>query len=713
MRRIVALALLSLVAPPLSAQVVRGGVLRAQDRASLAALGAARERLVVDVDPSSGLVRRLRGPVPTNGGDSAEAAQSFLASYGDLFGAASGASVQVSAPAILRDARGAVRAARFGQTVHGFPLEGRGLVVRFDRKGGVVGASGNLLGAVAVAPPVLGDSAAEVIASTHLATLGVDAGAFLVGPGASRRAVVSRTARATNGAVLLVLRVDTVLREGLRPLSVDVDATTGSVLRVFENRSTGEGAYHFGGDSLPFLTGTGTGSVYPNLKAAIGSKAGTKPLADLGIEDVVPGLAEDGLLFGRFAHVLDDLGVDIFSASHTFKPVSDDAPAEASFFDQVNTYFWLTDAGRRFEKILGESAASYAIPAVVNVAGLVNAFFSTSDLGLGHGSGFFAFGDVSNETGDPMDDFSRDPSVVFHEYTHGVVEKAGHGFGASPVDTPPRAVNEALADFFAASFLNDARIGPAFAVHLGPDLGVFAGSLRDLTDPRSFPDDLFDVVGQGGLPEEHEAGVIFGSTLWKVRRVLKKTSEAIVFSSLPYWPVTTGEVGFGSVTPQNAEDAYAAYFGQCLAELLLDVELQKGASAALAALGAMWCNGALGSPDAGTVPLVDATGAKGARASFTSSFASAGAQHAVDLILVPGQKISVSFTGSKKDGTRVDFSFDDGPGDFAHGKGKVVKNGGEKASESGIVVVNGGVYRLTVLNLGGAPGAYKASIAVK
>ena len=55
----------------------------------------------------------------------------------------------------------------------------------------------------------------------------------------------------------------------------------------------------------------------------------------------------------------------------------------------------------------------------------------------------FLFGELN--TGDPMDDLSRDPSIVCHEYCHMVVDRQGATFGDAELETADLALDRAIA----------------------------------------------------------------------------------------------------------------------------------------------------------------------------------------------------------------------------------------------------------------------------
>jgi hypothetical protein len=119
-------------------------------------------------------------------------------------------------------------------------------------------------------------------------------------------------------------------------------------------------------------------------------------------------------------------------------------------------------------------------------------------------------------------DFSYDASVIIHEYTHAIIGTSrlnGRAFDRQGIDDAPRAMNEALADYFAATIADYAVVGRY-------GIGKLARTLvRDLEVKRRCPDDLVNEI--------HADGRIFGAALWAIRGVLgAETADRIVFGAL-------------------------------------------------------------------------------------------------------------------------------------------------------------------------------------
>ncbi len=120
--------------------------------------------------------------------------------------------------------------------------------------------------------------------------------------------------------------------------------------------------------------------------------------------------------------------------------------------------------------------------------------------------------------------FSYDASVIYHEYTHYAIGKAlwtpaKDKYGLDPT---PKGLNEALADYFPSSFLNDPKLG-AYA------LGT---SARDLTRDLRCPG---HIVG-----EEHRDGEIASGALWAVRKLLTaKVADAAYWKAIVTFTAST------------------------------------------------------------------------------------------------------------------------------------------------------------------------------
>jgi hypothetical protein len=738
-------ALLPLVllclAPPASPQAVR---LRAAPSdavaARLAALDPLGIRLHVVSTAADGTLRRLAGPLELAGPDHTARAADFVARYASLFGADAHMTFGTPVPLQPR-ADGTPRLLRLPQLVHGWEVDGAGLTLALDAAGRATGAHGWVsAAATAVAAPTV--TAAQAVEAA-LAQLGLGVAELTGAPS------VRGTIR-VGAQPVAVQRVELVVRAGLRPLTIDVDATSGAVLSVRKEGTEATGNIVFDGQLVQFQTGTGSGNAYTSTKMALVEDESGVSLPGLTLDTIDFDYSlKPGTLTGRYAAVSDTVTV-LFSPFFAF-PFGDNNLSivdplgppivQAEAFDHVNTYSWITRTAKYLTKITGTLPSDTCVPIIVNYdqnkdgehVGYPNAYFSALDIGDvdGFAPGFMVFGDF-DVFGDPvfgtddfMDDTSRDPTIVSHEYFHCMASFAGLLFGDTafnPGNTPPRAVNEAIADYASTSFHKDPLIGPVFVFQSGDDLGIPGDALRDLSSDLTLPDNLFDLVtqfdrdaGDPFLPEEHEAGEIFGCALWRARTGLKpKPADKLIVNDLGNWPQTIAEVGFPVVDETNAAEAYGTFYLECFLSLInaaLAPDTPKGWKQAGKLLGAFCAHGITGTSPGNTVVLPVAAAGK-AKLNFKSAFLGSLEQHAVALDLAEGQVLSITLTGDKDDGTQPDFGFDADEGDLLFGAEKVVNAAGTKVSQKDITVLVADTYLLTLSTLNGS-GAYKAVIKVK
>ena len=142
-----------------------------------------------------------------------------------------------------------------------------------------------------------------------------------------------------------------------------------------------------------------------------------------------------------------------------------------------------------------------------------NAFFSPAAGGLGgifsqlYGfeAGALWFGQG------PKRDYAYDGDVVYHEFTHAVVDDslklvAWHVDAFGAVDAPG-GMNEGLADYFSCAITGDPDVGE----YASTDLGATTGVIRSLTNK----DTCASVVG-----EVHADSTVFSGGLWDARTAL-------------------------------------------------------------------------------------------------------------------------------------------------------------------------------------------------
>lgn len=114
-------------------------------------------------------------------------------------------------------------------------------------------------------------------------------------------------------------------------------------------------------------------------------------------------------------------------------------------------------------------------------------------------------------------DYAYDPSIMIHEFNHALMQSLNpyqfsYGYDAMGAHAEPGALGEGLADYLAASFLENPKIGSYTASEYDPQLKFH----RDLSFPHSCPNDYIGQV--------HKDGEIVGHALWKIRTQLLSTS---------------------------------------------------------------------------------------------------------------------------------------------------------------------------------------------
>ncbi|MFH1131443.1 MAG: hypothetical protein V1754_08915, partial [Pseudomonadota bacterium] len=253
----------------------------------------------------------------------------------------------------------------------------------------------------------------------------------------------------------------------------------------------------------------------------------------------------DGFLTGKYANVWNCLNKDggdvinvviagmnlsgkVCKLEKVAKPGEDGTylhiePAAGSdpndTFAEVMMYHHVTSVHDQFKDRLGITHMDNPMRSIVNIQayidlfsgwiGIENAAFVPKETGtflkefgvdLNKGEDAIIFFQGNNV------DMAYDATVIYHEYTHAVIGPAltANAKTQYGVDPSPAALNEGLADYFAASFLDANVIG---------SYGMAAtGHQRDLERDFACPD---HVVG-----ETHYDGEIASGALWDLRKIL-------------------------------------------------------------------------------------------------------------------------------------------------------------------------------------------------
>lgn len=188
----------------------------------------------------------------------------------------------------------------------------------------------------------------------------------------------------------------------------------------------------------------------------------------------------------------------------------DDASDPTDAFAEAQMYFHVDRAHDFFAEVMGATHMDWRMPATVNVrmngepfdnaAFMPEAQAAIFGIDVAEAEGAIVFGQGVTV------DYSYDASVIYHEYTHAVIggERLWGGAADEQGYNPqPGGINEATADYFAASILDDPLLG-RYALY-SEDLD----HSRDLTELRHCPEDF--------LGEVHYDGRIWASALWAIR----------------------------------------------------------------------------------------------------------------------------------------------------------------------------------------------------
>lgn len=242
-----------------------------------------------------------------------------------------------------------------------------------------------------------------------------------------------------------------------------------------------------------------------------------------------------------------------------------DEPNLADPFAEVQGYYHASVINQFFGDVLGyerSCGGSRAITVYVNQhdpgseESSANAGYGDAD---GDGCGDLILGEGLGI------DFSYDADVIYHEFTHGIVESTG-GLGCAPfglcadslgIDSVPYGLNEGFADYFSVTFAGD----PILGEHTGL---AFPG------DPfvRTMEHDLmcpFDIIG-----EQHYDGQILGGLGWDIREhVGAEVADRMMMAALMAIVSTSGyaELAAALLTAAQAELDAGAITADDLAEI--------------------------------------------------------------------------------------------------------------------------------------------------
>jgi hypothetical protein len=222
----------------------------------------------------------------------------------------------------------------------------------------------------------------------------------------------------------------------------------------------------------------------------------------------VDGLEDPGeLLRGATTNVTQASGTRLDRPGGDFRvPPTDPA------FDEIQAYFQLRRVKEYFDGIadgalMGGKPFTPMTALVNDPRSPNNAYYtpSTGELRFG------AFGSRSS---------ARCSAIVYHEFGHAVTDGICQLGRARAKNTESRGLSEGYSDYYAASFLNDPRIGDY--VMDNPN------GARNCSDPNlRFP--------AGYVGEEHATGAVWAAVLWAVReRVGQGTADKLAIEALDF-----------------------------------------------------------------------------------------------------------------------------------------------------------------------------------
>ena len=251
------------------------------------------------------------------------------------------------------------------------------------------------------------------------------------------------------------------------------------------------------------------------------------------------------------------------------EPATKDAPSRSDKFSEVSMYYHATRAYQFFRDLQGvpdaqvvadkpfRTISNLMIPAGLSSFDLAkvadpslplepfsNAFFSPAGAGgqsdifetlYGFKGGSMWFGQGAQR------DYSYDGDVIYHEFTHAVVNQTLR-LGGPIVDAyglfdSEGAMNEGLADYFASAISGDGNMG----VYASTDMSPGKIAIRVLDNNDSCPGNI--------AGEVHYDSTLFSGGLWKTRQALAGDADKKKFDVAIYKAMRStsakGNLGYG------------------------------------------------------------------------------------------------------------------------------------------------------------------------
>lgn len=448
---------------------------------------------------------------------------------------------------------------RFAQTHQGLPVIGRGASVRFSPSGApvttVLDLEHDLPDRSSARVPA---SEAAAVASTATPFSATERDAHLV--------VWPTLDRGARLAWVVLPRVPTEL--GRMPRVV-VDAVTHEVLQARDLLTFAKAkVYTFNPVTTPTLA-TNDLAIAPEGQTLTNPFLQSSNCID---KKTVKTVNVTG--FDLTVHVCDltQTAAPNASGDYLYDPsdVAGSAEARSDTFSEVSMYYHASKAYAFFRSLQGDDTAQVVVDKPlrlianlqipdgiqsgdlskagdpnVPLAPFQNAFFAPAAGGLGalfqqlYGfeAGALWFGQG------PKRDYSYDGDVIYHEFTHAVVDatlklEAWHVDARGAIDSPG-AMNEGLADYFSSAITGDPNVGEYAAA----DIGIPDGQ------PIRTLDNKDTCAGLGG--EAHDDSTVFSGGLWSARMSLPEADrvkfDAALYKAMRASP-GAGDLGYEDLT---------------------------------------------------------------------------------------------------------------------------------------------------------------------
>ncbi len=459
------------------------------------------------------------------------------------------------------------RIVRFEQTHHDLPVLGAVAVVRLDKNGNVKTVSDQLLDELpsSTVPSVTREAAVAAVAK------------FTILPTSAKDAYLA-IADTREGARLVYVVVPPQIPGIPTSPTFTVDAQTGVLLAAREGLVFAKASMYPTNPSVSQLASLPL-PMDPTAKGDSGNlklendfikslncvDKGEVQTVNLGISITahICSLTQDAEADadGNFNYTpVDSLATE---------PKTKEAPSRSDKFSEVSMFYHAARAYQFFRDLQGvpdaqvvsdkpfRTISNLMIPAGFSTFDLAkvadptqpldpfsNAFFQPGGSGgqseifesiYGFKGGSMWFGQG------PQRDYSYDGDVIYHEFTHAVVNQTLR-LGSAFVDAyglfdSEGAMNEGLADFFSSAITGDGNLGE----YASTDLASGRTSMRELDNNDSCPGNI--------AGEVHYDSTLFSGGLWKARKALtsdadKKKYDVSVYKAMRS-TAARGNLGYG------------------------------------------------------------------------------------------------------------------------------------------------------------------------